>query len=612
MKKEKIANFLWFAGSALVGATVSIGVFYTVKFVIKNIDTQDKNQNTDVTDFKRGEPISLLRNDPNNRDVNVDLIEYKYKNKSFLGKEGLRLLNQKINESLPFGSEIFQLKHISFNNVYSLPRDTNYINGQYNPFTMELDIDVRKAMNNEISWSEKSLRSRVEYVFSTILHEYGHHLANTYITSIQKNDPLNWNYEQNNRPFFSIVNTTDSKRFFAYKNIPNIFAKLWMNSLNYDNFKYSEIENNQIKSTIYSKYSSYDLFEAANYGYSPLSNSNEKFSVSTPIEKFSENLSNIVNYSYGWDELLARNLTTFNYLIPNANKLSLYEDYYDYFFYKYGYDNNTILLNSYAPDIFQRNLIQKNSKNIYEQDENKQIFSVDNIFGGNLILWNRNSFEIKGKYNKILESYKKVFGYGKLISQIYMDNSNNKFEEVEENGKIYWKKKSMNEKDFNKIRIGGYLEKNTKIKALVINIKENKQIIHKKINFEKIISPTSLKTKSNPLAEVYVNSDEKYNQYISEEIDLNDIDINKIISICYWEDGNNNNEINLNENEIKNILEDQTSVSIRTITSFRESFKIILDNGEATYYSIKDTKDKNIYNLVFNSENKLVFQKMKN
>ena len=131
-----------------------------------------------VNNFK---PVMIKRDYKQNH--NFNLVEYEYGGQYFLGQDGLKLLSQTLNERLPFGPEVDQLKYISFNHPLALP-GPGRINGQYNPFTMELDIDVRNFFDqNTQNYIPASLEQKVEFVFTVILHEYGHHLACLLYTS---------------------------------------------------------------------------------------------------------------------------------------------------------------------------------------------------------------------------------------------------------------------------------------------------------------------------------------------------------------------------------------------------------------------------------------------
>lgn len=590
--KKRINKILLTFGSMVLVVGVGVGTYYLVKLIQKklsnwNIISEEGKKST----LKRMDPIHLKRNYESNQDnknevVYVDLIEYKYEGKYFLGYEGLKKLNEKINNYLPFSSEIDQLKYISINDVLSLPSDKNKINGQYDIFTMELDIDTRKLIN-----SNESLEKKVDLVFATILHEYGHHLSNTYITSNQYKDDLIYDTKEVLVP---------NNNIFLYKFLPKTFFERWINALNYDNVDYQNLEKEQLDNNVYKNISSKSLFEAANYGpsnlWTQLSKDQTKYEVKFDIfskndritHKYDIKPSDLVNYNYGVDELFTRHLVTLNYINESDDKL-------DYFLYKIN-KNNSYQLNSFAPDIFQRNnLIQNDIRNIY---------SIDNIFGGLIVKKDYKIQKIESKANAILQAYRGVFGYGKLISQIYMDNSNNKY--IQKEGDEYSLiRNNIQQNDFNKIKIGGYIPKNKNIKSLVLKFKDGTM---KNISIYKIFSKP-LKAKTSILSKTYQTNpdDDSYVSYISEQIDFNKIDINKLEDIVYWEDSNSNNIQEDNEN--KTINENEI-VTERNISSFREAFKRITHNKK--HYVYKDAENPPIYYLYKDKITKKILFKQTN
>lgn len=562
---------------------LGIGSYFLTNYILSLNSKNKLPNNAQFDGTKRGEFVEQNKNFiDENEPTYVKLIEYKYNNQYFLGKEGLKKLNKKINKHLPFGSEIDQLKYISFNDELSLPKDINQINGQYKPFTMEMDIDVRRFVG-----SNSSIDDRVEFVFATILHEYGHHLANSYITANQQNDPFVYNEQQ-------IKVASNSENLFINKFIPKSFLTKWENSLNYSNPWYEEIEKNQVNTIgydsdiIYKDFPSRELYKLANYEPENIwkilkSNPEKKYTTyfnGEPQYQFS--LKNVLKYSYGIDELLTRHLVSFNYISKNPK---------NYLFFN---SNNRISLNSFAPDILQRNSIIKG--HYFEK------FSADNIFGGQMIYKEKDSEIVKkhvleSKTQQILEAYREIFGYGKLISQIFMDNSNNRNVEIEQNNKIGLKRERIKSEDFNKIKIGGYIPKNRNIKGLVLNLKNNEKI---KLNIQKINS-NSLKTKSLPLDLNYSNNDNEYISYISDQINFNELEFNNIENISYWEDLNNDG--NLTENEIFSIKKEEI-VTSRQIGTFRESFSVnVYNKGIFTH---DDTSRQNIFQIKWNNNTKKI------
>ena len=545
--KKAWKNVLTTGAIVLGGLTIGIGVFFAITLIQKPKITDTKNAFILKRDYKQ-----------NN---NFNLIEFPYRpdwaneDKFFLGPKGLEKLNQTLNERLPFASEVDQLKYIAFNNQKSLP-GPGQVNGQYNPYTMELDIDTRYFIDNgnflTDDTTEAQLNERVEFVFATILHEYGHHLANSYITAVRPNDARSYNSKNSGK---EILVPSNQPNMFIYKNISDQFMSSWQDALNYDKDQFSQLEKNQAndsaKDILYTKYSSKEIFDAANHGltneFQRLSNSPEEFQTLLPstdgmIQSFSPKLANLVKYSYGVDELFTRHLVSLNYIQPKQITLNSNWD-------------------SYTPDIILRNKMSLDQNKQLKWEDNQRIFAVDNIFGGLLKSANQqvdNSETIDNNAQKLLTTYRDAMGYGKLISQIYFNNENNRLGINESH---------ISRNDFEQIKIGGFVKKDSNIKGLIINCSDGNK---KLIEFENIFQGVNLHAKNSPEAKTYTDNNNEYYSYISKPINLAELDLSKINSITAWEDSNNNQ--NLDDNESITITKNQV-VDSRPINTFREVLK---------------------------------------
>ena len=546
--KKAWKNVLTTGAIVLGGLTIGIGVFFAITLIQKPKITDTKNAFILKRDYKQ-----------NN---NFNLIEFPYKpnwadeEKFFLGEKGLAKLNQTLNERLPFASEVDQLKYIAFNNQKSLP-GPGQVNGQYNPYTMELDIDTRYFIDNgnylKDDTTEAQLNERVEFVFATILHEYGHHLANSYITAVKPNDARSYNSKNSGK---EILVPSNQPNMFIYKNISEQFMNSWQDALNYDKDKFSQLEKNQAndsaKDILYSKYSSKEIFDAANHGltndFQRLSNSPEEFQTLLPstdgkIQSFSPKLANLVKYSYGVDELFTRHLVSLNYIQPQQITLNSNWD-------------------SYTPDIILRNKMSLDQNKQLKWEDNQRIFAVDNIFGGLLKSSNQqadtSSQTIANNSEKLLKTYREAMGYGKLISQIYFNNENNRLGINESH---------ISRNDFEQIKIGGFVKKDSNIKGLIINYDKDKKIL---VEFENIFQGVNLHAKNSPEAKTYTENNNEYYSYISKPINLSKLDLSKIDSITAWQDSNNDQ--NLDDNESILINKGQV-VDSRPINTFREVLK---------------------------------------
>lgn len=610
-----LKNTLIFILSLLSGVVVGICGFFIVKAVI--------NVNTHNNDMAPRGKIAYKIDRDYKTNKNFTLIEYEYEGKTFLGPEGLELLNNVINEKLPFGSEVDQLKSISFNDTSVLPKSIDLINGQYNPSTMELNIDLRRFIKNS-SYDSSSLMTRVNWVYSVILHEYGHHLANSYITSIRFDDSQNINY-QNPKQMLSLYHEEKNKKLFLVKNLSKNFYNEWINALNYNNEQLSKIEKEIPGATLDQKdpnnkrvpnISSKELFDVANYPIYNLPIYNDYINKINSLYKRAEisimngngavglsvvdlPISNLVRYTYGIDELLTRHLVSFNY-IPHPNNMKNYYDYFTFNLESLQISNyktsGNIELNSYAPDVILKQPIEikiNDADRSVSYVWNNRIHQADNIFGGELTnTW------VTPKFNEILNSYRSAFGYGKLISQIYFDNSNKKTND--KNSMDFGKYKP---EDFSKIKIGGYLPKNSKIGGLLLM--SNNGTVIQEIKIHKLKS-TSLKAKSSPIATEYIPISDDYDQYISDVIDLNYKDLSNI-SLSYWEDNDINGIFEPNIGDSIKLFTQSDITTSRPITTFRETLESHFVDEKNNKQTIvpPDAKQAKIYYLKY--DKKLMF-----
>ena len=598
--KSSAKNIVTSIAVLAVGAAAGVGLFFGVQALLQLSNPALPNK-----------PIEIKRD--YNQERNFNLIEYQYNGQYFLGQKGLDLLNRELNERLPFGPEIDQLKYISFNHPYSLPDPkVVQINGQYNPFTMELDIDTRRFIGRS---EFVSLKQKVEFVFTIILHEYGHHLANSYMTAIESSDQQAYNKNQTdpNKQTWVPIN---GNNIFVEKNLPNSFFSQWEGALNYDNDSLKQNEKNQLQENIiYKNIPSKQIYDAANHGlnedFIKFTNDNSEIAKDYPVTILDKgqminftnvNLKNLTNYAYGIDELLTRNFVTFNYLPKTFPFWSNAIDAYTF---------DAILRSEIIIDNFDNFSSERN----YAWNNN--IFAVDNIFGGILKQANNKpDVTINSSAQKILKAYKDVIGEGKLISQIFFNNSS-----VKSTGESAstWRPGKQNENDFRKIKIGGYLPKDNvdKIKGLIIQFENGEKEV---VRFEHVFTKTkNLHTKDRPDAKNYIENQDNFHPYITNEIDLNGK--TQIVDIQAWTDQNDNENFD-QETEMQSIQKIDI-VEERPITTFRESFqrkqRIYADKDNFTEETIipafgflpdNFTKEDFIYKLKW-SNDKVLLEKKK-
>ena len=571
------------ASSAIVFAVVRQKTSQTVNLITDSpVDITNKNKNQNKI------PLSS----DNINDVPIKLIDYEYSSKNFLGTKGLKLLNEMIKEKLPYSSEVCALQSISFNNELALPDSVSSINGSYNSVTMEINIDTRDLMLKSACLdasliTDEELQARVYYVYSVILHEYGHHIANIYASSIRYDDSQNYNQSIDAKQRL-VCKSTSSIDY--YENVPSVFMTNWMSALNYSN------KNQNILSAFsaspYSKYTAKQYFEIfnviSNSDYSSLiKNYYTTFYVPTfnynssgsPMYELSySNLS----YYYSFQELFTRELSMLNYLNPN------YNFYYNYFGTLITPSN---VSNAPSIDVSLRNQAVNSSSGFNVNS----IYAADNIYGGTIQGINQN-IEVNNNSQDLYNAYSEVMGYGKLISQIYMDDSE-QYSKVDGN---YYVVNKLPSSSFNEIKIGGFIHKNSNIKSLLLWKSDND---YTQINLHQINSP-GLSGKSSLFATTYAYTNNEYVSYISDEIDMSTIDFERT-QIKYWDDENQDGIIQ--SSEIKSINNDQIA-STRPITTFRSKFKVWGVNGKTYFY--EDKVGVNVWDINWvSSNNSLVFKK---
>lgn len=609
-KKNKINTWIaWAGGITIIGAASFVAGWFLIPLIFNTDKNGVLNENKgDITNVVRGEALVLDKSN----DVPIKLIEYKHNNKYFLGKDGLDLLNKQIKERLPFGPEVRSLKMININNTFALPRSPFEVNGQYNTITSELDLDARNLID---SFSFLPLKDRVEYLFSIILHEYGHHLSNTYITSTNLNSQYNYNKNQNSS---LTLKYSDRDGDTFYKNVPKAFLEKWLSALNYNNPEFNSIYSKEGVS-FYNAWSSNELFSAANHwNYSQdlkekvndvnLNKTwNTQFvSPNYPtMSSYGINIKNLIDYNFSFDELVTRHLVALNYIpspeVVRGNTVSGYPSLPSDRFYSIGFKSR--LLNSSAIDILSRNNISiENNQYI----DNPYIQASDNIFGGTIINQNNERKKFESNAQSLTQAYNEVFGFGKIISQIFIDQPGSFYEEKQVNNKKFWVRSPFESNNFDKVKIGGYIPESKKdqFKGIILNDKDNLNTI---IPIDYMSKSNSTKAKSSVLGNAYVtNGFGTYYQYTTQAIDFGQYPINSLSSIGYWMDENNNNK--LEASEMKKISKNDVAQN-RDISTFREAYRVYGTNGIT--YSYADTRNINIYELVFKND-ELVFRNYKN
>ena len=550
--------------SGLTVATVAVGIWFTTKAIISA-----SNYN-EYLNPKNRETIALNKS----IDVPVKLVEHESDGYYFLGDEGLKILNQRIKDDLQFGPEIETLKLIRINNLGLL--STN-VNGQYNPFTQEIDISISNFNN---SWFQNiTAKEKVDLIYPTIFHEYGHHFSNTYITSIYTSDP------RNSKKLYS-----QSGNKSIHKNIPTYFLNEFEKSLHYSNSSESLLLSNN-KDSISSFKTAKELFDKANgidvKNYSDDNNflGIDQMNLDTKIPfknkeyHFQINSQNYFYY-FSIDELLTRKLQQISY-IDNINGKSIANNTTTF--------TGTEFKTKFSPstmafDISKNKQIERvDNNNNYIVDN--ELILMDYPYGGDFIDQNNTVHNIKSTVRDLWSAYVEMGGYNYGISQIYLENTSEQVNPTERN--------SLKPENFKNIKFTGFLDnsKRNTYKGLLLS-QDGKYVNYDFITNNYEYKLLNAKSSVLSLTRDIVQPINKFG-YMTDYIDISNIDLSKPIKV--WNDANNNDVVESQE------MESLTVSPHRPTTTFRESF-IRTDEHGLNYIS-SDIKNNNFYEITNNVSN---------
>ncbi|ACF07472.1 Uncharacterised protein [Metamycoplasma arthritidis] len=341
--KKKSSFSLWailgitFSSLLLIGAIIFV-IFITFGFfknanpflppILSNKESQaisynQKNYNSDEEKFEYG---------------NLSIKEYPYAERNgkllyFLGKDGLKKLNEDFLKRASYGSEINSLKAVYINKKNSSV-DSKNLNGYYLPNTQELYIPIDNFMKlwPNINWENVDLDYKIELIISTLVHEYMHHVATTYNQAnlrSDKNSDTSLIYQLNPQPIFSQTYSNNKK-----------FLDEFRKNLGYVEPKYGGeyLKNSSEFSTnyglpVFREFSSYDLFKYAN-----LIPDDERFNKINSGQYFFNNNRNLgleyqspisneqIKYLYSLEELIPREYLKMSfqkkYNLPNQERFT--------------------------------------------------------------------------------------------------------------------------------------------------------------------------------------------------------------------------------------------------------------------------------------------------
>lgn len=502
-------------------------------------------------------------------DVPIKLIEHESNGVYFFGNKGLELINEKIKSDLQFGPEVETIKSIRINNLSILSKN---VSGQYNPFTQEMEISISNLINqfNNIPVEEK-----VELIFPTIFHEYGHHFANNYITSISTNDP------RNSKKLYSKFENKS-----VHKNIPIKFLSSFEESLHYSDSEINNLlsNNNLDVSKVKSARQFYNESNGVNIknnieGSDFLKINNFNFKSRIPFRDKSQDFpirSDKYTYLFSIDELLTRKLQQISY-VDKLNGSSIANKSTTF--------TGTEFINGFSPSTMGYD-ISKNKKIAWLGGDTYKIGDELNLmdypYGGTFTSVDGRMHIIESTVDKLWNAYYDVGGYDYGISQIFLENTATQISSTLRN--------ALSRENFDNIKFAGFLDKSKNYKGLLL---KNKNGLYEKHNFLKnnydyklLGAKSTLLSKERNLSKAQT----KFG-YTTNYINVTKINLNEPIRV--WNDINNNDIVEEFEGEALTISPD------RPTTTFRENFVKTFEDG--TSHRDIDVVNRNFYEVIKNN-----------
>lgn len=550
--------------SSLALAGVGVGTWFVASAIVNNFN----NVNT-------GEPlqpgnkriISLEKS----QDVPVKLIEHESNGFFFFGVEGLELINKRIKSDLQFGPEIEFIKSIRINNLNILSRN---VSGQYNPFTQEMEISISHLISE---FGNIPIDEKVELVFPTIFHEYGHHFANTYITSIATND------SRNSKKLYSRFGNRS-----LHKNIPKQFLNEFEKALHYNDTVANNLLSNNIHD-ISSKKTARSFYNESNSSRIKLNSEGldfleiDNFNMATEIPFKNKKILFPINssrytYLFSIDELLTRKLQQITYIDRlNGSSIANNSTTFTGTEFKNGFSPSTM-----GTDISRNKKIEWQNGSSYTISEKLEL--MDYPYGGVFTDINNVKRTIESTAEALWNAYYEVGGYEYGISQISLRNSSTQIDAYTRTAL------SMSNEDFQNIKFTGFLNKSKNYKGLLLKdlngSYKNYKFLKNNYEYKLLSAKSSILSNERDLKK----AQNKFG-YSTDYINVSKIDLKEPIKV--WNDINNNDKVEVLEGESLTISPN------RPTSTFRESFVRSFEGDVNEVDS--DIKNKNFYEVINNS-----------
>ena len=532
-------------------------------------------------------------------------------------------LINRIKNELGHGPEFYKLRSIIIGDENMTGEDAN---GVYLPTLNKIYINLEnyKSIINQLK--NKSIKGtrytdailskiKIDLIFETIFHEYGHHIAFSYLA---------------NEGDFS---QDQDKTIYANGKLANWnkhFVDKFKEYLNYSNWK-GQKYNNKIQKYGYQKfeyrsigsiYSQQDLFNHANaqqkYSFSEMDSPDKVPYLFAPESQFVNAVPITISkdkltYYYSMDELFTRKYQQLNQIYkPVANIDTFLEGYYAYSKNNIGGSivalsdilSNTLLYQNSFGDVVKNNLNQYELKNFKDYDPQNPLYQNTRIYNpefknpeiSNRFLYdapfNNNIYEHKDKngativlqdhHEDLYNLMDNFLGHatGDDISIVWPKNS------ITTNGN---KKAFLSNEDYNNannlFKFGGYLRTNDYVsvgyKDQNNNYKELSKITINDFNY---------KHKSWLGATEYEPLDpNKENYFYTTNIFINK---NQLLGKKLWfKKGNSSNGYTYEE--LKNVRNSLTTGTNRTwyshfsdLLKIQQKYSFVLDNTNVIFKEI--------------------------
>ncbi|WP_036452852.1 MYPU_1760 family metalloprotease [Mycoplasma buteonis] len=485
----------------------------------------------------------------------------------FLGPKGLIALAQEFKRKVPFGPEIKFLKAINFNGGSKI---TDNVNGLYITNINQIFINTVSLFGTNLD-----LYGKIAQILPTVFHEYMHHWANSYITKVKRfkvnNKNLNNAYNQEALEDLTFTYQAKLQKSLTYQEFWNqTFSNNFIKLLNYD-FDYRLKINDFIINNIFNIKDDYSKFINQNFTLAQLFNlanfksdktfSKDEFAREFFIDarlQYANSLSDILYY-YSMTELVPREYTKYGYesyynidetrtneIFTNQNDIIVSS-----WFGSYVYNPFTRLIKNVIPSTNNVDWSRTYLNGLSNPHRQGNFIQNALMYPNTVFEIPQIHYEIEDKLNKMkiypelpenrrknrsiefYQTFLQAMGYGKSIALAKMNNNN--------------------------LVLSGYL-KNNNFKALVLTDEQNRMYKIAKLHYNSIFNffghynfdegARLYQANSNELTPERKNQLDnrlyplnKYFSYFTDDIE----EVKDNSKIYFWNDLNNNNEVEANE-----------------------------------------------------------------